>query len=73
MVKDSAAMAADAIDIHTHIVPARFPPYLGDAAAARWPEMTPAHDCRHANVVIAGKCSARLPTNAGTLIAASRR
>src|ERR1700730_11369212 len=55
MVKDSAAMAADAIDIHTHIVPARFPPHLGDAAAARWPEMTPAHDCRHANVVIAGK------------------
>ena len=48
-------MAADAIDIHTHIVPARFPPYSGDAAAARWPEMTPALDCRHANVVIAGK------------------
>lgn len=48
-------MGSDAIDIHTHIVPARFPPYAGDAAAARWPEMTPAHDCRHANVVIAGK------------------
>jgi aminocarboxymuconate-semialdehyde decarboxylase len=48
-------MPADAIDIHTHVVPARFPPYAGRDAPARWPEMTAAQDCRHANVVIAGK------------------
>ena len=45
----------DTIDIHTHIVPRDFPAYAGRHANARWPSMAPAHDCRHCNVMIAGK------------------
>ena len=48
-------MSSGAIDIHTHIVPARFPAYAGRHANARWPSMEPAHDCHHCNVMIAGK------------------
>jgi aminocarboxymuconate-semialdehyde decarboxylase len=48
-------MATGATDIHTHIVPASFPPYAGRHANARWPSMAPAHDCHHCNVMIAGK------------------
>lgn len=48
-------MTARAIDIHTHIVPARFPEYAGRHANVRWPSMAPAHDCHHCNVMIAGK------------------
>jgi aminocarboxymuconate-semialdehyde decarboxylase len=43
------------IDIHTHVVPADFPPYAGRHESARWPQMAEAHDCRHRNVIIAGK------------------
>jgi aminocarboxymuconate-semialdehyde decarboxylase len=45
----------DTIDIHTHIVPHTFPAYAGRHANVRWPSMAPAHDCRHCNVMIAGK------------------
>jgi len=48
-------MASSAIDIHTHIVPASFPAYAGRHANVRWPSMAPGHDCRHCNVMIAGK------------------
>lgn len=48
-------MSSGVIDIHTHIVPASFPAYLGRHANARWPSMEPAHDCHHCNVMIAGK------------------
>jgi len=45
----------DAIDIHTHIVPADFPAYAGRHAESRWPQMEACADCRHKNVMIAGK------------------
>jgi aminocarboxymuconate-semialdehyde decarboxylase len=48
-------VSSGVIDIHTHIVPASFPAYLGRHANARWPSMEPAHDCHHCNVMIAGK------------------
>ena len=48
-------MAGGAIDIHTHIVPQSFPAYAGRGNGARWPQMAPAGDCHHANVMIAGK------------------
>jgi aminocarboxymuconate-semialdehyde decarboxylase len=44
-----------AVDIHTHVVPASFPAYAGRHANVRWPQMAPGHDCRHCNVMIAGK------------------
>lgn len=43
-----------AIDIHTHVVPERFPAYLGSKANVPWPSMQPAHAC-HAHVMIQGK------------------
>lgn len=48
-------MATSAIDIHTHVVPESFPAYAGRHANVRWPQMAPGHDCRHCNVMIAGK------------------
>ena len=47
-------MTESAIDIHTHIVPADFPPYLGKHDGTRWPQMAPV-DCSHRNVMIGGK------------------
>jgi aminocarboxymuconate-semialdehyde decarboxylase len=44
-----------AIDIHTHIVPATFPAYAGKHTNVRWPQMAAGSDCRHCNVMIAGK------------------
>jgi aminocarboxymuconate-semialdehyde decarboxylase len=42
------------IDIHTHIVPERFPAYAGSGRNVPWPSM--AHDgCGHAQVMISGK------------------
>ena len=41
-----------AIDIHTHVVPAAFPPSLRGRAG--WPSMESAHDC-HRNIMIDGK------------------
>lgn len=47
-------MTIEAIDLHTHIVPAEFPAYVGHHGEARWPSMRTV-DCDHANVMIAGK------------------
>jgi aminocarboxymuconate-semialdehyde decarboxylase len=44
-----------AVDIHTHVVPATFPAYAGRHANVRWPQMAPGPTCRHCNVMIAGK------------------
>ena len=44
----------NAIDVHTHVVPERFPGYAGRGSDPGWPTMV--HDyCGHANVVIHGK------------------
>lgn len=43
-----------AIDIHCHIVPERFPAYAGVGTNILWPSMAPAHAC-HAHVMIEGK------------------
>lgn len=43
------------VDIHTHIVPHSFPAYAGRHSNVRWPSMEPGHNCRHCNVMIAGK------------------
>ena len=43
-----------AIDIHTHIVPEKFPAYTGVGRNVPWPSMAPAHAC-HAHVMIEGK------------------
>jgi aminocarboxymuconate-semialdehyde decarboxylase len=52
-------MTVQAIDIHTHIVPAEFPSRAGKLVSqdggAHWPTMAPAHDCHHKNVMIDGK------------------
>lgn len=42
------------IDVHTHIVPERFPAYPGSGRDVPWPSMRDA-GCGHAHVVIAGK------------------
>jgi aminocarboxymuconate-semialdehyde decarboxylase len=42
------------IDVHTHVVPAEFPKYLGRHLDARWPSMAPAQDC-HRHVMVQGK------------------
>lgn len=42
------------VDVHTHFVPGRFPPYAGRGGGAQWPSMAPAHAC-HRNVMIDGK------------------
>jgi aminocarboxymuconate-semialdehyde decarboxylase len=42
------------IDVHTHVVPEKFPPYSGPGKDIPWPSMVPAHAC-HAHVVIQGK------------------
>ncbi|MBL8380303.1 MAG: amidohydrolase [Burkholderiales bacterium] len=46
--------APSGIDVHTHIVPEKFPAYVGAAAPSNWPSMAPAHAC-HQHVMIAGK------------------
>jgi aminocarboxymuconate-semialdehyde decarboxylase len=42
------------IDIHTHIVPERFPAYAGKGRDVPWPSMAEAHAC-HRHVMISGK------------------
>ncbi|WP_298704040.1 amidohydrolase family protein [uncultured Variovorax sp.] len=46
--------AHNSIDIHTHVVPAEFPPYLGQRLGVRWPSMVPAHAC-HRHVMLDDK------------------
>jgi aminocarboxymuconate-semialdehyde decarboxylase len=48
-------MSFNAIDIHTHIVPAEFPDYAGKHGGQHWPHMAAAHDCRHKHVMIDSK------------------
>jgi aminocarboxymuconate-semialdehyde decarboxylase len=43
-----------AIDVHTHIVPAEFPPYAGTRSGVRWPAMAPAQPC-HRHVMFGGE------------------
>jgi len=46
--------ALRAIDIHSHLVPEKFPAYTGVGRSVPWPSMAPAHAC-HAHVMIEGK------------------
>lgn len=41
------------IDVHTHVVPETFPPYLGKRLGVRWPSMAPAQPC-HRHVMLDG-------------------
>ncbi|MSQ70014.1 MAG: amidohydrolase [Betaproteobacteria bacterium] len=43
-----------AIDVHSHIVPEKFPAYIGSGKDIPWPSMAPAHAC-HCHVIINGK------------------
>jgi aminocarboxymuconate-semialdehyde decarboxylase len=42
------------VDAHAHVIPEKFPRYLGSVIPADWPSMVPAHAC-HRSVMIAGK------------------
>jgi len=42
------------IDVHTHIIPERFPAYAGKGKDVPWPSMADA-GCGHAHVIISGK------------------
>jgi aminocarboxymuconate-semialdehyde decarboxylase len=44
----------ECIDIHTHIIPERFPPYRGKGKDVPWPSMADADAC-HKHVMISGK------------------
>ena len=44
----------DCIDVHTHVVPERFPAYAGKNRDIPWPSMAEAHAC-HKHVMISGK------------------
>jgi aminocarboxymuconate-semialdehyde decarboxylase len=46
------------IDVHAHVVPERFPAYLGTRAPSPWPETAPAPDAQglcHRHVLVGGK------------------
>src|SRR5690606_6215935 len=43
-----------AIDVHTHMVPSRFPPYSGISQNVPWPSTVPAKPC-HCHVMVSGK------------------
>ena len=47
-------LACGCTDIHTHVVPAEFPPYAGRHADTPWPSMDEAHAC-HRSVIIQGR------------------
>jgi aminocarboxymuconate-semialdehyde decarboxylase len=44
----------DAIDVHCHVVPEKFPAYAGKNSSVPWPSMADAHAC-HKHVMISGK------------------
>lgn len=48
------ACACGCVDLHTHVVPERFPSYLGSKVDVRWPSMAPAQAC-HQHVMLSGK------------------
>lgn len=43
------------VDVHAHVVPERFPAYVGNRLPGDWPSMAPAHDACHRSVMISGK------------------
>ncbi len=43
------------IDVHAHVVPERFPAYVGNRLPGDWPSTAPAHDACHRRVMISGK------------------
>lgn len=46
------------IDVHAHVVPERFPAYMGRTVPVPWPETTPAPDAKglcHRHVLVGGK------------------
>ena len=45
---------SDAIDVHCHVVPEKFPAYAGKNRDVPWPSMADAHAC-HKHVMISGK------------------
>jgi aminocarboxymuconate-semialdehyde decarboxylase len=45
---------SDAIDVHCHVVPEKFPAYAGRNRDVPWPSMADAHAC-HKHVMISGK------------------
>src|SRR4026209_2933246 len=45
---------SESIDVHTHVVPENFPPYIGSGHDVPWPSMAEAHAC-HKHVMISGK------------------
>ena len=47
-------MQCTCIDVHTHVVPERFPAYAGRAASVAWPSMVPAQPC-HRHVMLSGQ------------------
>jgi aminocarboxymuconate-semialdehyde decarboxylase len=49
----AAPTQTELIDIHTHVVPQAFPPYIGRHAGAPWPSMRDAQPC-HKHVMISG-------------------
>lgn len=51
---------ASTIDIHTHIVPADFPPYARGGPDVAWPSMVPAQPC-HRHVMLSGKVYRTVP------------
>ena len=54
----SAPACACGIDIHAHVVPERFPAYMGRTVPAPWPQTAPAPDAQglcHRQVMIGGK------------------
>ena len=54
MTRANDTDASSGIDIHTHVVPEKFPPYTGVGRNVPWPSMAPAHAC-HSHVMIEGK------------------
>ena len=53
-LEEESVTQAQAIDIHTHIVPRDFPAYTGSVRDIAWPSMAAAEPC-HCHVMIQGK------------------
>lgn len=54
MSQDYKRFSCGCIDVHTHVVPAEFPKYLGRHVGARWPSTAEASPC-HRHVMLEGK------------------
>ena len=50
-----AMPCACGIDVHAHVVPERFPAYVGNSLPRDWPSTAPAQDACHRHVMISGK------------------